>query len=404
MRRSIFLLLLLGLALRIYYLWNLPPFRAPDEQAHFYYINYLTNKQRLPQTNPYTQYQDCSWEAHQPPLYYLLLSPFYFVLRQFNLSPEEAILLLRQSSVFLWLLGFFLQYHLLARFWRLPKTAVEIGLLLFTFLPGYINSSSTVNNDNLVIFLATIFLFLLSRFQQKGRLKVKIIYLILLLLAYSKLNALVFLFLWSSYSLLNRNLFNRLQWRQQLQGLIMVLFLLSPWLGRNIYLYHHPLALPSLQRPTEWPTPTLALFLLPIHFLATFWGSAGENYQFFFLPGMSGIIILLSITIIFFRWRKGFFASPKEKYFWFSSSLAFLILFLSVLYNGWRYGQAWGRFFYPFLPWISLFLAQTSSLLSPRRLLLLRNFLFISSFLLALIFVLDASFFLRQTWFLLEMC
>jgi len=77
MRRKVFLYLTILLAFHftasIAYLFRFPAWRAPDEGAHFAYIQHLYRTGSLP---VFLGKYEGTYEAHQPPLYYLTALPF----------------------------------------------------------------------------------------------------------------------------------------------------------------------------------------------------------------------------------------------------------------------------------------------------------------------------------------
>lgn len=159
-----------------------PPFEAPDEPGHFYYIFHLITQHTLPD-----QYRSNDGEAHQPPLYYLIAAlPVLKVdLRDstgaFHSNPRSlfsgggqinealhgsaetfpfqgqalGLHLARLVSVFM---GAGTVFFILSIGWKLFPAAPFVGLTaaaLVAFNPQFLFISSVINNDNLLILAAT---------------------------------------------------------------------------------------------------------------------------------------------------------------------------------------------------------------------------------------------------------
>lgn len=80
------------------YLFRFPPWRAPDEGAHFAYIQHLYRTGDLPF---FYGKERGTYEAHQPPLYYLTALPFTALFLRSNEADLAALLAVRFVST-LW--------------------------------------------------------------------------------------------------------------------------------------------------------------------------------------------------------------------------------------------------------------------------------------------------------------
>ncbi|NLE76060.1 MAG: glycosyltransferase family 39 protein [Chloroflexi bacterium] len=138
--------------------WFTPPWQAPDEPAHYNYIRHLAEglglpvllpgdyphnylealkAQRFPADLPIAPLR---YEFHQPPLYYLLATPLYWLsggsllaLRLFSAALGAALL----AAV-----------HRLAQASLPGRPAVALGATAFVaFLPMHLATSAAVNND-----------------------------------------------------------------------------------------------------------------------------------------------------------------------------------------------------------------------------------------------------------------
>jgi len=178
-------LLVSFLMLALSYSITVPPFEAPDEVGHFYYIFHLLTKRSLP-----VQRIGELGEAHQPPLYYALaaLAALPADLKDptgaFNPNPKFiwamqggydinaglhgsaetfpfrgqalALHLARISSI---LMGMVTIAFTILIAWKVFPESPLIGLLagaLVAFNPQFIFISGSVNNDNLLTMIATI--------------------------------------------------------------------------------------------------------------------------------------------------------------------------------------------------------------------------------------------------------
>lgn len=156
-------------------LWSYltPPWQAPDEIAHYGYVESLFYEKNFPvlgqtvlservqaigpvetpkQIDTYRSSLSLNWIAQHPPLYYLMLQPFFAFMPHGD--PVTSILLLR---IFSMLLGAVTLYYaaktfaiLLPERELLQKTMV-MGI---AFLPMFSASSAAINNDNLVFALS----------------------------------------------------------------------------------------------------------------------------------------------------------------------------------------------------------------------------------------------------------
>ena len=139
--RSIVLLFLIAFALRAAFACQIPDWEAPDEKAHYLYIQELHEEGALPVSG-----ENRSYEAHQAPLLYLLLLPVFalsggdlFLLRLCNAligagMVPVVFLAIRRSS------------------FRGIAWAVTF---LVAFLPTFAAMTSTLSNDGLAILFIT---------------------------------------------------------------------------------------------------------------------------------------------------------------------------------------------------------------------------------------------------------
>jgi hypothetical protein len=163
-------ILLVYLVLATLYAVNLPAWQAPDEPAHFNYIHELATTGQVPVLRmgdydqayiqtltgrrfpPELSIAPLRYEAHQPPLYYLLGAGV------FRLTGGD-LLPLRLLSVALGALFIVLTYAIVRMVFP-GRPALALGAAAFTaFLPMHVAQAASVNNDALAeVLLAAILL------------------------------------------------------------------------------------------------------------------------------------------------------------------------------------------------------------------------------------------------------
>jgi hypothetical protein len=164
-RLSLALLLVTYLVLGVAYAVYTPTWQVPDEPAHFNYVRTLVEERQLPVLQPgcypheYLETlkarrfpDDMSvdplcYEAHQPPLYYVLAAPV-FALSQ-GLPLAQQVIALRLFSVLLGavLLGIAWRVVQLVFPVELPLAVASVGFV--AFLPMHLTMVAAVNNDTL---------------------------------------------------------------------------------------------------------------------------------------------------------------------------------------------------------------------------------------------------------------
>ena len=169
-----------GLILSVYltigslYAINTPEWQAPDEPAHYNYVKHITKTGKLPvlKVGDYDQgyiskltergfpsdmtIDLLRYEAHQPPLYYLLATPVFIVfdgsllaLRLFSLVLGGCVIVLSGMATNVIFPG------------NLPITLSVSGF--FAFLPQHVAIMSSVNNDSLAAVWMILGLWLIVR-------------------------------------------------------------------------------------------------------------------------------------------------------------------------------------------------------------------------------------------------
>ena len=202
-------------------LWSyfVPPWQAPDEIAHYGYVEALFYEHAFPvlgktllservqaigpvesarEIDYYKGSLNLNWIAQHPPLYYLALEPLFALMQ--HEDPVTCIFLLRLVSILLGCMTLWFAHKTLGMLLpesELTQKAMMVGM---AFLPMFSAISAAMNNDNLVIMLASILTYLsvknFEKHDPKGSLQMGIV---LGLLALTKATSLP---LWISIFLL----------------------------------------------------------------------------------------------------------------------------------------------------------------------------------------------------------
>jgi hypothetical protein len=155
MKQPLALILALYLALAIAYNLATPFGAPPDERPHSVYVDHLLRTGALPVLR---RDQREAYEAHQPPLYYLLGIPFWGATR--GLPEETRAATLRMLSTLLGAAGLLL-IHRLGRLVAPDDPSLALGATAFAaFLPMRLATAGAIGNDLLaeVVFSGTLVL------------------------------------------------------------------------------------------------------------------------------------------------------------------------------------------------------------------------------------------------------
>ncbi|MCL4247324.1 MAG: DUF2142 domain-containing protein [Anaerolineae bacterium] len=178
--QSLLLILVVYLVLATLFAMRTPAWQAPDEPAHYNYIAQTAQQGCCPVIEPgdwdqayldrlkgeafgpalLTDLPSVQYEDHQPPLYYLLLTPVY-------LLTNGSLIALRLASA-----GFGLIYvvcaYVAARLWRPDRPQIALmAAALVAFLPQYFGIIASVNNDALAWALTGLTLVAALRYLQQ---------------------------------------------------------------------------------------------------------------------------------------------------------------------------------------------------------------------------------------------
>lgn len=366
-------LLMLGVICRLAYLFLTPVFYAPDEQAHFNYIKFIAERGEFPILITKLGDAGNEWEYFQPPLYYLLLAPFYAFAKFTGFNLTATVLLLRGFSFLLWLLNVWAGVTLLNRLQITDRLVRALSLALLCLLPTYTFSSSAINNDNLLVTLGGGLLCLLAR-RDYGWKNAALTGVLLSLALLTKRSAVVFIPIIVALAGLEF-WWQRIHWRRAVGylslGLGLAFLLYLPWITRCWRIYHTltPELLSGDMK--TWPSFIHGLASSVHHLVKTFWAVSGiindVSYPFPAL-GMLFLAVCLGAKLLSFRKPAADVLNSK------ANQPLLLALWLGVAVNvllvlrfGYLFGMGQGRHLFPLLLPIGLALGSWARSLSARN-------------------------------------
>lgn len=153
-----------------------PPFTGHDEVAHYAYVRTLATEQRIPVLSedrlpadlaPYSQYT-LDWTdeapapqyvANHPPLYYLLMAPFYWASSDQPITTQQYVL--RAAAIPFGMLTVLLAYRLTATLFSADTFLLTTVPSFVAFQPQVSYEAAMVNNDIVAIALYSWILYLI---------------------------------------------------------------------------------------------------------------------------------------------------------------------------------------------------------------------------------------------------
>lgn len=153
---TVLALVLVAFALRIGFAFVIPPFQAPDERAHFGYVEHLAREWSLP-VQPEASVEDALrfWpQSYQPPLAYVFFVPVYAVSQRLGAADERTLYALRAQNALVGAATVFVAYVAVARVTRRRDARRVLAALVVALLPGFAGSGGALNNDGLANLLA----------------------------------------------------------------------------------------------------------------------------------------------------------------------------------------------------------------------------------------------------------
>jgi hypothetical protein len=358
------LLLLLGLGLRLAYVFLTPVFYAPDEQSHVNYLKYLSEHRAFPVLAGKMGETDNEWEYFQPPLYYLAALPIYWATDHLFHQTAVTVFALRLGSVLLWLLNLRLGLTLLKRL-EIRDELLWLGALtLACLLPTYVFVSAAVNNDNLMITMGTAVACLLAT-RQPSLKNALALGLLLGLSLWVKQSALVFVPAVVALRLL-AGFKGQQPWPAALaQGagtLAIAALLYLPWALRNWQVYGTFTPEDLSAAVKTWPSAVDGLISATHNLAKTFWSVSGISNNIgypFPLLGMAFAAVALGGLGLGWKQDPKALCGPLTA----TNALVLTALLFAALVNvilvlrfGYLYGMGQGRHLFPLLGPLALLL------------------------------------------------
>ncbi len=330
--------------------WHFTPFGVPpDEGPHALYVRQIAENHSLPVFNPYDHAQ---YEDHQPPLYYLLAVPFYWI--------GDGILV-RLLSIILGALSILVIYLAVSRAFP-DDPRLGIAAAGFTaLLPTHVMLSSSVSNDILVELVFGLVLLVMTGLLRDGITPRRSIALgvVLGLGILTKTTCLIlFPVALLAYIMCAKHAGIRNAFVHFLVALVTSLVIGGWWLVRNQMLYGDPLAASQFAqafahtaKPEYWLSrgitlPSYVLFVIAWTF-CSFWGVFGHMKVF--MPAWAyvglGVAALAPIlgTLIGLRRPK----DDQQRAVIVLYNILLLLVVLAFIGFNLKYFQAQGRYLYP---------------------------------------------------------
>jgi len=172
------------LALGTLYALRTPKWQAPDEPAHFNYIQYVAQESSFPVLQsgdypqqyleeikaarfpPYMSIAPLRYEFHQPPLYYLLGAILYRLTA--SLGFERQFLALRLFSVALGAMVLLVAYLLGREIFPEAEFLPLAATAFIAVVPMHLTMTAAINNDTLAELLLLLILWQAVRAAQNG--------------------------------------------------------------------------------------------------------------------------------------------------------------------------------------------------------------------------------------------
>ena len=389
--RALILILAIYVILGALYAVFTPAWQNPDEPAHFNFVVQVATTGTLPvlHQGDYDQaYLDTikahrflagmpidsiRYEGHQPPLYYLLATPIYWLA-----APGGALAALRALRLFGVLLGGAVILMVWANTRRLfpnkpQRAALAAGFV--AFLPMHVAMAASVNNDTLAELLIAIGVFRLLGHLGEERQSTSgwaLTGLVIGLGLVTKFQAYILVPLAGSVWLWGSWRTRRLAWRPVVAGLLPALLLSLPWWLRNAALYgfsdplglqRHNAIVTGQPRTAAWIASygwSAYLERLVSFTFESFWGVFGWlgvflDNRIYQALGLLTLLVMVGFVWQVWRWRQGReLLAPHQKH---GLMLLALQLLLVILAFGWynlTFVQHQGRYLFPALVPISI--------------------------------------------------
>ncbi len=388
------------LALGAGYALLTPLWQAPDEPAHYNNIAHIASTGHLPVLQPgdYDQVylealkaagfppelpiESVRYEGHQPPLYYLLMTPVLWVLQGAGLAVQVwALRLLNVGVGALVILLIWLSAKRL--FPKRPRVAL-LAAGFVAFLPMHIAMSSAINNDALAeLFIAAVMFRLLGALsaEKTGIGAWGLTGVLIGLGLLTKFQAYILIPLagvtwgWQMWLAWRARRFSVRLWLGGIALTLPALLMSLPWWWRNMRLYglsdplgldRHNAVVVGQPRTADWIAMQgwgAYLDRFVTFTFRSFWGVFGwmgvfMDARIYLLLTMLSLFIVAGLLFQFWRWRRGQLALSRFQ----RRGLALLVLHLGVvaaayLWYNLDFVQHQGRYFFPALLPLSVLVA-----------------------------------------------
>jgi 4-amino-4-deoxy-L-arabinose transferase-like glycosyltransferase len=314
----------------------LPAWGIIDEEQHLHYIQYLAEEKRLPVADetflsdeiiqslfeidrwkifslnrPSSMdpaqmgLEGYSYEAYQPPLYYLVLSPFY------NLHSGdvlEKLYFFRWASVGISAISVLVVYFIAQAFTGSSPLALLVGLF-YLLIPERTMAVSRLNNDVMLELFACLFLLVSTRSITRGlnTRRALALGLLLGLGVLSKMSMLLLAVCLPFVFFANRHSVRVRRWI--IITTTMSLVLILPLAIRNLWLYADPTGFGAVSgllnfAPPAWSLSTLAasIWQTITHFWVVWW--QGARSIFSPTPTLFYLFMLVLLGASVLGWRR----------------------------------------------------------------------------------------------------
>jgi len=368
------LLFCTALGTRLAWAMIIPPYQAPDERAHVRYAEYVVEHRRLPvQPAPELPRLLGQWEQYfQPPLAYVLFAPLTSLLGAAGVAEPRLVYALRLQNAVYGAVTAVIGFWVMAALTPPADPRRWLAAVFMAFLPGFVGTTSAVNNDALANLLcAALWLPLVAA---RPRRRPWVLGVVLGSACLAKLTVLPLVPMIAVVPLL-RGEPPRAVLRDVVIGGGLAALFVAPWMLRNVSLYGEPFGTSLALLTFDWlavrlPPEAVAAGSAPepLRAFLQFWGRFGifGNVSWRGVPAVMIPLALLGIT----GWLRRN-ASPGDAL----TKLAIAFLLAVVLVAGvlisysLRYYAGWqGRYLYPaLLPASALLACGWARWIVPRR-------------------------------------
>ena len=284
-----------------------PVFESPDELNHYDFVRYLIERHALP-----VQTLGVQSEYFEPPLYYVLGAlvssaipvdtfrpqdnPFFGYdayrfgvdnkVRYIHTTQEAfpyqgtvlAVHVLRCFSILLGGLSLLVSFQVLREVFK--QSSVVLGAMAIIALnPQFILVSSSISNDNMIILLASLMIWLAVRIARSGvtRRRAATLAVLTAMAVLTKLSAAVLVLVPLGGMLIARTSLRRWIRTLALLGVVLLMFT-SWWFVRNLMLYGEPTGIQMWQQIWGWQSTPVNLSDVGIvlqNLWTSYWGRFG---------------------------------------------------------------------------------------------------------------------------------